>query len=231
VTSDQTAVDGGDAPPIRVVIADDQRLVRAGFAVMLNTEPGIEVVGEAGDGAEAVALAAAHSPDVVLLDIQMPVMDGLAAARRILATEGPRVLMLSTFGTDDYVYEALRIGASGFLLKDAPVDQLVTAIRCVAAGDALIDPSITKRLISQFARIPRPADGIPAALTSLTSRELDVMRLMARGLSNAEIAADLVVEDSTVKTHVKRVLMKLGLRDRVQVVVLAYETGFVVPDH
>jgi DNA-binding NarL/FixJ family response regulator len=230
VTIEAALDDAADAPPIRIVIADDQRLVRAGFAVILNSEPGISVVGEANDGAEAVALAAELAPDVVLLDIQMPVMDGLAAARRILATEGPRVLMLSTFGTDDYVYEALRIGASGFLLKDAPADQLITAIRCVAAGDALIDPTITKRLISQFARIPRPSDGVPEALSTLTSRELDVMRLIARGLSNAEIASELVVEDSTVKTHVKRVLMKLGLRDRVQVVVLAYETGFVVPD-
>jgi DNA-binding NarL/FixJ family response regulator len=215
--------------PIRVVVADDQRLVRAGIAVMLSSEPDIEVVGEAGDGNEAIAVVAATAPDVVLLDIRMPELDGLAAARTILTTDGPRVLMLSTFDTDDYVYEALRIGASGFLLKDAPADQLITAVRCIALGDALLDPAITKRLIAQFARIPATVDHTPKELTQLTPRELDVMRLIARGLSNAEIAADLVIEESTVKTHVARTLMKLGLRDRVQVVVLAYETGFVSP--
>jgi DNA-binding NarL/FixJ family response regulator len=215
--------------PIRVVVADDQRLVRAGIAVMLNSEPDIEVVGEAGDGNEAIAVVAATAPDVVLLDIRMPELDGLAAARIILASDGPRVLMLSTFDTDDYVYEALRIGASGFLLKDAPADQLITAVRCIVAGDALLDPAITKRLIAQFARIPPAVDQTPTELKGLTTRELDVMRLIARGLSNAEIAADFVLEESTVKTHVARVLMKLGLRDRVQVVVLAYETGFVSP--
>jgi DNA-binding NarL/FixJ family response regulator len=215
--------------PIRVVVADDQRLVRAGIAAILSSEPDIEVVGQAGDGNEAIAVVAATAPDVVLLDIRMPELDGLAAARTILATDGPRVLMLSTFDTDDYVYEALRIGASGFLLKDAPADQLITAVRCIADGDALIDPAITKRLIAQFARIPATVDHMPKELEQLTARELDVVRLIARGLSNAEIAADLVVEESTVKTHVARTLMKLGLRDRVQVVVLAYETGFVSP--
>jgi DNA-binding NarL/FixJ family response regulator len=217
--------------PIRVVLADDQALVRGGLKVILDSDPDIEVVGEAGDGAEAVAVAARTAPDVALLDIRMPVMDGLAAARRILDTDGPRVLMLSTFDTDDYVYEALRIGASGFLLKDSPPDQLIAAVRCIAAGDAMLDPVITRRLISEFARAPRPGDGIPDRFADLTPRELDVLRAIARGWSNAEIAADLVVEESTIKTHVARVLMKLGLRDRVQVVVLAYETGFVVPDH
>jgi len=229
VESDRSSPGGAAGQPIRVVVVDDQRLVRAGLAVILDSEPDITVVGDGGDGLEAIALAGSLRPDVMLLDIRMPEMDGLGAARRILADDGPRVLMLSTFDTDDYVYEALRIGASGFLLKDAPADQLITAVRCIAAGDALIDPTITKRLIAQFTRIRAPADGIPAELESLTARELDVMRLVARGLSNAEIAADLVVEESTVKTHVARVLMKLGLRDRVQVVVLAYETGFVLP--
>jgi DNA-binding NarL/FixJ family response regulator len=222
---------GNEAPPITVVIADDQRMVRHGFRVILDSEPGITVVAEAGDGAEAVALVRRHAPAVALLDIRMPVMDGLQAARQVIAL-GPatRVLILTTFDADDYVYEALRAGASGFLLKDAPADQLVTAVRSLAAGDALIDPVITRRLISRFTLAARAPAGLPAELQELTARELDVLRLVARGLSNVEIARELVVEENTVKTHVSRILMKLGLRDRVQAVVLAYETGFVTPD-
>jgi DNA-binding NarL/FixJ family response regulator len=221
---------GAATADITVLIVDDQRLVRAGFSVILGTEPGIEVVGEAGDGEEAIALARQLSPAVVLMDIRMPNLDGLAAARVILAETSCRVLMLTTFDSDEYVYAALRAGASGFLLKDAPSEQLVAAVRSVAAGDALIDPSITRRLIAQFVQASRPAATEPPQLASLTPRERDVLRLLAQGLSNAEIAADLVVEESTVKTHVGRILMKLNLRDRVQAVVLAYETGFVVPD-
>lgn len=215
---------------ISVVIADDQRLVRAGFRVILAGEPGISVVGEAADGLEAIELARTLAPEVVLMDIRMPNMDGLAAARRILASCDSRVLILTTFDADEYVYEALKMGASGFLLKDAPPDQLIAAVRCIAAGDALIDPSITKRLIGRFAHAVRPRALQPAQLKDLTFRELDVLRLVARGLANAEIAAELVVEESTIKTHVSRILMKLGLRDRVQAVVIAYESGFVVPD-
>jgi DNA-binding NarL/FixJ family response regulator len=216
--------------PISVLIADDQRLVRAGFRVILAGEPGIQVVGEAADGQEAVELARALGPAVVLMDIRMPNMDGLTAARQILASGGSRVLILTTFDADEYVYEALKMGASGFLLKDAPPDQLIGAVRCIAAGDALIDPSITRRLIGRFAHAVRPPARQPAQLSDLTQRELDVLRLVARGLANAEIAAELVVEESTIKTHVSRILMKLGLRDRVQAVVVAYESGFVVPD-
>jgi DNA-binding NarL/FixJ family response regulator len=219
--------------PVTVVIADDQRLVRQGLRLILESEPGIRVVAEAGDGAEAVALVREHSPSVALLDIRMPVLDGLRAARQVIAL-GPatRVLILTTFDADEYIYEALRAGASGFLLKDAPSDQLLVAVRSVAAGDALIDPVITRRLIARFTLAARPpgAGEVPKALSALTTRELDVLRLVARGLSNTEVAADLVVEESTVKTHVSRILMKLGLRDRVQAVVLAYESGFVVPD-
>jgi DNA-binding NarL/FixJ family response regulator len=222
---------GAEARPITVVIADDQRMVRHRFRVILDSEPGITVVAEAGDGVEAVALVRRHAPAVALLDIRMPVMDGLEAARQVI-TLGPatRVLILTTFDADDYVYEALRAGASGFLLKDAPADQLVTAVRSLAAGDALIDPVITRRLISRFTLAARRAGGLPDELRQLTARELDVLRLVARGLSNIEIARELVVEENTVKTHVSRILMKLGLRDRVQAVVLAYETGFVTPD-
>ena len=216
--------------PISVLIADDQRLVRAGFRVILASEPGIEVVGEAADGLQAIELARTLSPAVVLMDIRMPNMDGLAAARRIIDDGASRVLILTTFDADEYVYETLKMGASGFLLKDAPPDQLIAAVRCSAAGDALIDPSITRRLIGRFAHAARPAALQPAQLKELTQRELDVLRLVARGLTNAEIAADLVVEESTVKTHVSRILMKLSLRDRVQAVVVAYESGFVRPD-
>jgi DNA-binding NarL/FixJ family response regulator len=215
---------------ISVVIADDQRLVRAGFRVILASEPDIEVTGEAADGREAIEVVRALKPDVVLMDVRMPGMDGLTATRQLLAGCDSRVLILTTFDADEYVYEALRTGASGFLLKDAPPDQLIGAVRSIAAGDALIDPSITRRLIGRFAHAIRPPSQQPAQLASLTQRELDVLRLVARGLTNNEIAAELVVEESTVKTHVSRILMKLGLRDRVQAVVVAYESGFVIPD-
>ncbi len=217
------------ADPITVVVADDQRLVRTGFRVILNAEPDITVVGEAGDGAEAIALTRRLAPTVVILDIRMPNLDGLAAARTILTETSSRALMLTTFDSDEYVYAALRAGASGFLLKDAPSAHLVTAVRSVAAGDALIDPAITRRLIQQFVHAARPADELPPPLTTLTARERDVLRQVARGLSNAEIAERLVIEENTVKTHVARILTKLNLRDRVQAVVLAYEVGFVTP--
>jgi DNA-binding NarL/FixJ family response regulator len=204
---------------------------RRGFRVILEAEPDLRVVAEAGDGREAVQLARWHTPAVALLDIRMPVLDGLRAAREILAlSPGTRVLILTTFDADEYVYEALRGGASGFLLKDAPADQLITAVRSLAAGDALIDPAITRRLISRFALAARGPVGLPEELRQLTARELEVLRLVARGLSNLEIARELVVEENTVKTHVSRILMKLGLRDRVQAVVLAYELGFVTPE-
>jgi DNA-binding NarL/FixJ family response regulator len=204
---------------------------RRGFRVILEAEPDLRVVAEAGDGREAVQLARRHTPAVALLDIRMPVLDGLRAAREILAlSPGTRVLILTTFDADEYVYEALRGGASGFLLKDAPADQLITAVRSLAAGDALIDPAITRRLISRFALAARGPVGLPEELRQLTARELEVLRLVARGLSNLEIARELVVEENTVKTHVSRILMKLGLRDRVQAVVLAYELGFVTPE-
>jgi DNA-binding NarL/FixJ family response regulator len=220
----------GDPVDISVLIVDDQQLVRSGFAVILGTEPGITVVGQAGDGEQAVALARQLSPAVILMDIRMPNLDGLAAARIILAESACRVLMLTTFDSDEYVYAALRAGASGFLLKDARSEQLVMAVRSVAAGNALIDPTITRRLIAQFTQAARPDRAEPPQLAALTPRERGVLELVAQGLSNAEIAADLVVEESTVKTHVGRILMKLDLRDRVQAVVFAYETGFVVPD-
>jgi DNA-binding NarL/FixJ family response regulator len=216
--------------PISVLIADDQRLVRAGFRVILDSEPDIRVVGEAANGAEAVSLARTLAPDVVLMDIRMPQLDGLSAARQLLASGDSRILILTTFDADEYVYETLRMGASGFLLKDAPPDQLIGAVRSIADGNALIDPAVTRRLIGRFAHAVRPASLQPPQLKDLTARELDVLRLVARGLSNAEIAADLVVEESTIKTHVSRILLKLGLRDRVQAVVIAYESGFVVPE-
>lgn len=211
-----------------VVLADDQALVRAGFRMILESEPGFEVVAEAADGLEAVAAVERHRPDVVLMDIRMPNLDGLEATRRLAAGDA-RVLILTTFSVDDYVYEALRAGASGFLLKDAPPEELIKAVRVVASGNALLSPAITRRVIEEFVRRgttrTKPAPG----LELLTGRELEVLRLMARGLSNAEIAAELVVSETTVKTHVGRVLMKLQLRDRVQAVVLAYECGLVQP--
>ena len=230
VTSTSTAAGAASANVISVLIADDQRLVRAGFRVILAGEPDIAVVGEAADGAEAIELARTLTPDVVLMDIRMPNMDGLTAARQLITTCASRVLILTTFDADEYVYEALRMGASGFLLKDAPPDQLIGAVRSIAVGNALIDPVITRRLIGRFAHAVRPPALQPDQLKGLTTRELDVLRLVARGLTNAEIAGELVVEESTIKTHVSRILLKLGLRDRVQAVVIAYESGFVVPD-
>jgi DNA-binding NarL/FixJ family response regulator len=219
---------------IRVLIADDQALVRAGFRMILDAEDDLEIVGEASDGAQAVERALELRPDVVLMDIRMPELDGIEATRRIASgadEEQPiRVLMLTTFDLNEYVYEALRAGASGFLLKDVPPEQLAAGIRVVAGGEALLAPSITRRLIEEFANA-RPAEPVvpPKAFEELTARELEVFRCIARGLSNAEIAAELVVSETTVKTHVARLLMKLGLRDRVQAVVLAYESGVVTP--
>jgi len=220
-----------EAGAISVLIADDQRLLRAGFRVILGSEPGIDVVGEAADGQEAVEAARSLRPAVVLMDIRMPNMDGLEAAGVILTETDCRVLILTTFDSDEYVYAALRAGASGFLLKDAPREQLIAAVRSVAAGDALIDPSITRRLIQQFALATKPSSQDPCELESLTPRERDVLRLVAQGLTNAEIASRLTVEESTAKSHVGRILMKLHLRDRVQAVVLAYESGFVTPEN
>ncbi len=215
---------------VRVVIADDQELVRTGFRVILNSEPDIEVVGEAGDGRQVIEAAQRRGPDVVLMDIRMPHLDGLEATRRIVTDpeEGPRVLILTTFDLDEYVYEALRSGASGFLLKDGPAEQLITAIHIVAEGEALLALQITRRLIAEFARRP-PRTHSPEQLKALTGRELEVLKLVARGLSNAEIADELYVSETTVRTHVGRILMKLGLRDRVQAVVMAYETGLIQP--
>jgi DNA-binding NarL/FixJ family response regulator len=214
----------------RVLVVDDQELVRAGFVKLLEAEPGVQIVGQAVDGADAVESVARVRPDIVLMDVRMPRMDGIEATRRICAREGaPRVLILTTFDLDEYVFDALKAGASGFLLKDAPPEELVTALRVVAAGDALLAPSVTRRLIAEFTRLPTPrADG-PAELSELTAREREILGLVARGGSNAEIAAELVIGESTVKTHVGSILLKLGLRDRVQAVVLAYETGLVRP--
>jgi DNA-binding NarL/FixJ family response regulator len=215
--------------PVSVLIADDQALVRAGFRAILELQPDLNVVGEAVDGRDAVELARRRRPDVVLMDIKMPDLDGLEATRRILADAqaATAVLILTTFDLDEYVYAALRGGASGFLLKDAPPEQLIAAIHTLAAGDALIAPAITKRLIVQFARAAPGSGPSAAALEELTARELEVLVLIARGLSNREIASALVLSEATVKTHVKRVLAKLGVRDRVHAVVLAYESGLV----
>jgi DNA-binding NarL/FixJ family response regulator len=219
-----------DEASISVLIVDDERLIRAGFRAILESESDLAVVGEAGDGLDAIDLARKRSPDVVLLDIRMPGMDGLTAARRIIAETDSRVLILTTFDVDEYVFEALRAGASGFLLKDVPPEQLCWAVRSIAAGDALIDPAVTRRLILRFASAAQASGEIPDRLAELTPRELDVLRLLAQGRSNGEIATELVVEQSTVKTHVGRILAKLDLRDRVQAVVLAYESGFVMPE-
>jgi DNA-binding NarL/FixJ family response regulator len=209
---------------IRVLVADDQSMVRAGFRMLLSGEQDIEVVAEATNGLEAVSKAARFHPAVILMDIRMPELDGLEATRRILAADdAARVLILTTFDLDEYVYEALRAGASGFVLKDDPPEQLIAAVRTVAAGDALLSPTITKRVIKEFGRIPRPVR--PKELDDLSEREREVFRLIARGLSNAEIAKELFISDTTVKTHVTHILQKLNLRDRVQAVVLAYQTG------
>lgn len=219
---------------IEVVIADDQPMVRSGFAALLNAQPDMEVLGEAADGREAVAACLRLRPDVVLMDVRMPHLDGLAATRELLqsataTTHRPRVLILTTFDLDDYVYEALRAGASGFILKDATAGDLVAAIRVVAAGDALLAPTVTRRLIEDFARRPRRDTPDADALAALTPRELDVLRLIAQGRSNGEIAKDLVVAEQTVKTHVGNILRKLGVRDRAQAIVTAYESRLVIP--
>ncbi|HEY6501357.1 MAG TPA: response regulator transcription factor [Streptosporangiaceae bacterium] len=232
----------GAAAPIRVLVVDDQELVRSGFCVILDSADGIEVAGEAANGEAAVAAVASTRPDVVLMDIRMPGMDGLAATRLITgggpgageavadgSPNRPKVVMLTTFDLDDYVYEALRAGASGFLLKDSPRHDLIAAVRAAAAGDALLAPSVTRRLIEAFARRPPEAAPSPSRLASMTAREKDVLLLLARGRSNAEIATTLFVSEATVKTHVGNLLAKLGLRDRVQAVILAYETGLVIP--
>ncbi|MEV4534139.1 response regulator transcription factor [Asanoa sp. NPDC049518] len=215
---------------IRVVVADDHEVVRGGFAGLLATQPDIEVVGTAADGAEAVEVCASFTPDVVLMDVRMPGMDGIEATRLLTATVArPRVLILTTFDLDEYVYDAIRAGASGFLLKDVRAEALFDAVRVIAAGEALLAPTVTRRLIGEFARQHRPSSPLPVALSALTPRETQVLRLVAEGLSNPEIAARLVVTEETVKTHVSRMLTKLGLRDRTQAVVAAYETGLVVP--
>jgi DNA-binding NarL/FixJ family response regulator len=227
----RAVANGNGAGRIRVLLVDDQALVRAGFRMILEAEGDMDVVGEAADGTEALTEARRLKPDVVLMDVRMPELDGIEAARRLLAgDDGPRIVMLTTFDMDEYVYEALRAGASGFLLKDVPPEQLVAGIRAVASGEALLAPAVTKRVIEEFVR--RPPDAVRAAppeLAELTDRESEVLTLMARGLSNAEIAKELYVSDTTVKTHVARVLMKLRLRDRVQAVVFAYESGVIQP--
>ncbi len=215
---------------IRVLVADDQALVRGGFRLILDAQSDIEVVGEAADGVEALERTRALRPDVVLMDIRMPALDGLEATRRLLAdADPPRVLMLTTFDLDEYVYDALRAGASGFLLKDVRPEQLADAVRVVAAGDTLLAPAITRRLVEQYLRRPRPGAQTQTSLGSLTDRELDVLRLVARGRSNQQIAGTLFLGESTIKTHLTHLFAKLGLRDRAQAVVLAYETGLIEP--
>jgi DNA-binding NarL/FixJ family response regulator len=218
--------------PVRIVVADDHQVVRGGFAALLDTQPDFTVIGTACDGAQAVRICRELRPDLVLMDVRMPGVDGIEATRQLTGSpgDGPRILILTTFDLDEYVYDALRAGASGFLLKDVTAERLFEAVRVVAAGDALLAPTVTRRLISEFARL-RPAPGRPseARLSSLTPRETQVLRLVAEGLSNPEIAARLVVTEETVKTHVSRMLGKLGLRDRTQAVVTAYESGLVVP--
>jgi len=215
---------------IRALVADDQQVVREGLVALLGMQKDLEVVASAADGAEAVALSAEHRPDVVLMDVRMPVLDGIEATRRIVESseEAPRILVLTTFDLDDYVYDALQAGASGFLLKDVPAETLFEAVRVVAAGEALLAPAITRRLIAEFARL-RPRQVRPDSLSALTPRETEILGLVAEGLSNGEIAERLVLSDETVKTHVSHVLRKLGLRDRAQAVVVAYESGLVVP--
>jgi DNA-binding NarL/FixJ family response regulator len=223
----------GPTTPIRVLVVDDQELVRSGFCVILDAAEGITVVGEAANGEAAVSAAAAQHPDVVLMDIRMPGMDGLEATRLLTRDSPdpttPKVVMLTTFDLDEYVYEALRAGASGFLLKDSPRADLIAAVRAAAAGDAMLAPSVTRRLIEVFARRPPETAPAPSRLASLTAREREVLVLLARGSSNTEIATALFVSEATVKTHVGNLLAKLGLRDRVQAVILAYETGIIIP--
>jgi DNA-binding NarL/FixJ family response regulator len=220
-----------EAPPIRVLLADDQELMRAGFRMILQSEPGLSVVAEAADGAEAITAASQHQPDVVLMDVQMPGTDGLAATRQIVRDGDCAVLILTTFDREDYLFEALQAGASGFLLKNASPEDLISAVRIVARGDAMLAPELTRRLLDRFAHRAGVTQR-PDLLDQLTDREAEILRLVAAGASNAEIAAQLVVGEATVKTHVSRVLAKLGLRDRVQAVVYAYETGVVTPgDH
>jgi DNA-binding NarL/FixJ family response regulator len=215
---------------IRVLLVDDQALVRVGLRKILDGEPDMRVVGEAGDGAQAVAQAPRLRPDVVLMDVRMPVLDGIEATRRIMRAGDPRVLILTTFGLDAYVYDALRAGASGFMLKDAPPEEIVAAVRIVAAGDALLAPAVTRAVIEEFARQPAAAEPEPpAAVAELTPREQEVLGLMVRGLSNPEICERLVISEATAKTHVAHILQKLGLRDRVQAVIYAYESGLVAP--
>jgi DNA-binding NarL/FixJ family response regulator len=209
---------------VRVLLVDDQSMVRAGFRLLLADEPDIEVVAEASNGLEAVAQASRFHPDVVMMDIRMPELDGLEATRRILASDSTaRILILTTFNLDDYVYEALRVGASGFVLKDDPPEQLIAAVRTIAGGEALLSPAITKRVIQHFTRLHKQAP--PRAVETLTTREMEVFGLITRGLSNAEIGRELFISDTTVKTHVTRLLQKLNLRDRAQAIVLAYQTG------
>jgi DNA-binding NarL/FixJ family response regulator len=216
--------------PVRIIVADDHHVVRTGFAALLETQADFAVVGTACDGAEAVRLGRELSPDVILMDVRMPVLDGIEATRQLTREPGPRILILTTFDLDQYVYDALCAGASGFLLKDVTAERLFDAVRVIAAGEALLAPAVTRRLISEFARLrPRPESAPAAGLSTLTPRETQVLRLVAEGLSNPEIAARLVVTEETVKTHVSRMLSKLGLRDRTQAVVTAYESGLVVP--